>query len=103
MVSVVIHVFGLLFIYERVVPILTVVMERHRFLFKFLVIVGVIALLATVLHAIEAAAWAVAYRFWVLNPTIGQRCFTLSAQLQATATRTSFWNVNGNSWAPWRR
>jgi hypothetical protein len=62
MVSVVIHVFGLLFIYERVVPVLTVVMERHRFLLKFLVIIDVIALLAAVLHAIEAAAWAAAYQ-----------------------------------------
>ena len=60
--NVILHVFGLVFINEKVVPVLSGAMERRRFVPMFAVIMGVTALLATVLHALEAAAWAAAYR-----------------------------------------
>lgn len=60
--TVVIHVIGLGLINEGVVQLLSGAMERRGFLAKFAVVMGVTALLATVLHRIEAATWAAAYR-----------------------------------------
>jgi hypothetical protein len=60
--NVVIHVIGLAFISRTVVPVLSGVMERHRFMPTFAALMGVTALLATALHGIEAATWATAYR-----------------------------------------
>src|SRR6516162_6558940 len=59
--NVVIHVIGLALIYERVVHVLSGAMEHRRFLARFVVIIGIAALLATSLHGIEAADWAGAY------------------------------------------
>jgi len=60
--NVVIHVFGLVFINERVISVLSGAMEHRRFAGMFAVIMGVTALLATVLLALEAGVWAAAYR-----------------------------------------
>ena len=60
--NVVIHVIGLGLINESVVRILSGTMERRGFLARFAVVLGVTALLATVLHGIEAAIWATANR-----------------------------------------
>ena len=61
--NVVIHVIGLGLINQSVVRVLSGAMERRRFLAKFAVVMGVTALSASVLHGIEAATWAAAYRF----------------------------------------
>jgi hypothetical protein len=53
--------FGLGLINESVVRVLSDAKERHRFMPTFAVVMGVAALLATVLHGIEAATWASAY------------------------------------------
>ena len=53
--SVVIHVIGLGLINESVVRVLSGAMERRRFMPTFAVVMGLAALLATVLHRIEAA------------------------------------------------
>jgi len=55
--NVVIHVFGLVSINEKVVPGLSGAMEHRRFAPTFAIIMGVSALLATVLHALEAGVW----------------------------------------------
>src|SRR6516162_4941622 len=61
--NVVIHVIGLGLIYERVVHVLSGAMAHRRFMSRFVVVIGIAALLATLLHRIEAANWAAAYRF----------------------------------------
>jgi hypothetical protein len=38
-------------------------MAHRRFMSRFVVVIGIAALLATLLHRIEAANWAAAYRF----------------------------------------
>src|SRR6516162_8798323 len=60
-INVIIHVIGLALIYERVVHVLSGAMEHRRFIPRFVVIIGIAALLATSLHGIEAADWAGAY------------------------------------------
>ena len=61
--TVVIHVCGLALIGERVVGILSVSEDRRTLTPRFAVVMGVTALLATLLHGIEGVIWAVAYRF----------------------------------------
>ena len=60
--SVVIHVFGLQCIHERVAHVLGRASQRRHFIPMFAVVMGVIVLLVTVLHGIEVAIWAAAYR-----------------------------------------
>jgi hypothetical protein len=59
--TVVIHVIGLGLIQARVVSALGRIRSRRRYLGAFVVVVGVSTLLATALHAAEAATWAAAY------------------------------------------
>jgi hypothetical protein len=61
--TVVIHVCGLAVIGESVVKVLGDSVDRRRFMFKFAVVMAVTSLLATILHGIEGAIWAAAYRF----------------------------------------
>jgi MFS superfamily sulfate permease-like transporter len=60
--SVVIHVLGLGLINERVIRVLSGATKPRRLLLMFAVVMGVVAMLAIVLHAVEGAAWAAAYR-----------------------------------------
>jgi hypothetical protein len=87
-VNVVIHVIGLALINESVVRVLSGAMERRRFMVKFAVVIGVAALLATVLHGIEAATWATAYRLLGALPTIK------SAMLYSLSAMTSYGHAN---------
>lgn len=62
LLTVMMHVFGLIVIRDGVVDLLQH-MTRRRFGFAFaLLVMGSAVLLVTVLHAFEAAAWGVAYR-----------------------------------------
>ena len=78
--NVVIHVIGLALIYERVVHVLSGAMERRRFIPKFVVVIGIAALSAAVLHSIEAAIWAPPTGFSAPYQTPGLRCSIRSAQ-----------------------
>ena len=60
--TVLIHVFGLLLINEKIERVQKEVVERYSYLVVFVAIIGTTALLATILHAIEGLIWAVAYR-----------------------------------------
>ena len=60
--SVVIHVIGLMLIHGEVIRILSKAVTRRRFAPMFVVVMGLVALLATILHALEGTVWAVAYR-----------------------------------------
>ena len=86
--NVVIHVFGLVFINERVVPVLIKAMEGRQFVSMFAVIMGVAALLATLLHAVEAGAWAAAYRL------LGALPDDKSAVLYSLSAITSYGHAN---------
>jgi hypothetical protein len=86
--NVVVHVFGLVFINERLVPILCDAMERRPFVAMLAVVMGVTALLATALHAFEAAVWAVAYRL------LGALSDYKSAMLYSLSAITSYGHAN---------
>ena len=85
--SVIIHVIGLGLINESVVRVLSGAMERRRFL-AAVVVMGVTALLATVLHGIEAATWAAAYRL------LGALPDTKAAMLYSLSAMTSYGHAN---------
>jgi hypothetical protein len=86
--TVVIHVIGLGLINESIVRVLRGAMERRHFTVKFAMVMGVAALLATVLHGIEAAAWAAAYR------ALGALTDTKSAMLYSLSAMTSYGHAN---------
>jgi MFS superfamily sulfate permease-like transporter len=86
--NVVIHVIGLGLINESVVRILSGAKERSRFTSKFAAVMGATALLATILHGIEAAIWATAYRF------LGALPDTRSAMLYSLSAMTSYGHAN---------
>ncbi len=56
------HVIGLGFIHGKSVQALSVVRDHRLFLSAFALVMGVTAILVTVLHAIEAGIWAGAFR-----------------------------------------
>jgi hypothetical protein len=86
--NVVIHVIGLGLINESVLQILGDALEHRRFIPKFALVMGVAALLATVLHALEAGAWAAAYRL------LGARPDYKSAMLYSLSAMTSYGHAN---------
>ena len=63
LLTVVIHVFGLGLINERVVRVLSRSMDRRHMVPLFALVMGVAVLLMTALHGIEGVAWAAAYVF----------------------------------------
>jgi hypothetical protein len=62
LLTVVMHVIGLALINDGVVRFLPNVARHRSFLALFAIIMAAAVLLATVLHGVEAAAWAGAYR-----------------------------------------
>ena len=82
--TVVIHVCGLAIIGERVVDILGETVDRRRFMYKFAVVMAVTSLLATILHGIEGAIWAAAYRF------LGALPDSRTAMLYSISAMTSY-------------
>jgi hypothetical protein len=61
-------------------------MEHRRFLPRFVVVIGVAALLGTLLHGIEVANWAAAYRLLGALPN------NKSAMLYPLSAMTSLWS-----------
>jgi hypothetical protein len=59
--SLVIHVFGLLYIYVGIVGVLHGRLAHRRFIPMFAAVMGVSVLLVTILHAIEVEIWAFTY------------------------------------------
>jgi MFS superfamily sulfate permease-like transporter len=86
--TVVIHVCGLVLIGERVVEALGESVDRRRFLLKFATVMGVASLVATILHGIEAAIWAAAYRFLDALPD------NRTAMLYSLSAITSYGHAN---------
>jgi peptidoglycan biosynthesis protein MviN/MurJ (putative lipid II flippase) len=86
--TVVIHVCGLAIIGERVVEALGESVDRRRFMLKFATVMGITSLLATILHGIEGAIWAAAYRFLDAVPD------TRTAMLYSISAITSYGHAN---------
>jgi hypothetical protein len=86
--TVVIHVFGLLLINQRVDYLQNKVAERHSYPITFVLIIGATALLATLLHGIEGLIWAVAYLFVGALPDYS------SAVLYSLSAITSYGHAN---------
>jgi hypothetical protein len=85
---VVIHVVGLMLIYREVIRIMSIAVIRRRFAPMFIVIMGLVALLATVLHGLEGTLWAVAYRLLDALPN------NKSAMLYSLSAITSYGHAN---------
>src|SRR5437763_9040294 len=88
LLTVVIHVFGLGIINERVVRSLGRVIDRRRLIPMFAIVMGAAVLLITTLHAIEAAAWAGAFRI------LGALPDTKSAMLYSIGAMTTYGHAN---------
>jgi|SRR5271155_2390346 len=86
--TVVIHVCGLALIAERMVGVLSVSQGGRNFTLRFAAVMGATALLATVLHGIEGAIWAVAYRILTALPD------NRSAMLYSLSAMTTFGHAN---------
>jgi hypothetical protein len=86
--TVVIHVCGLALIGERVVGILSMSEDRRSLTPRFAVVMGVTALLATLLHGIEGVIWAVAYRF------LGALPDNRAAMLYSLSAMTTYGHAN---------
>jgi len=68
LLTVVIHVFGLALINDRVVRTLLRTTRHRIFMPMFAVIMAAAVLLMTALHGVEAIAWALAFRFLAAVP-----------------------------------
>ena len=61
-ITVIFHVIGLVFINEQVIRAKRFVIRRRSFLFGLSIVLGAATLVAILLHAIEAAIWALVYQ-----------------------------------------
>jgi hypothetical protein len=61
---------------------------RRRFFPMFVIVMGLVALLATVLHGLEGALWALAYRLLDALPNVK------SAMLYSLSAMTSYGHAN---------
>ena len=86
--TVVIHVSGLGLIDGTFVPVLSESLDRRRVAPKFAVVIGGAALLATLLHGIEGAIWAAAYRL------LGALPDNRSAMLYSLSAITTYGHAN---------
>ena len=86
--TVVIHVCGLVLIGETVVGAMGESVNPRRFLLKFATVMGAASLLATILHGFEAAIWAAAYRFLDALPD------NRTAMLYSISAITSYGHAN---------
>jgi hypothetical protein len=86
--TVVIHVCGLAITGEKVVAALSKSVDNRRFLQKFAMVMGGTALLATLLHGIEGAIWALAYRFLGALPNFR------TAMLYSISAMTAYGHAN---------
>ena len=85
--NVVIHVFGLGIFTEKVEHILTRLRSRRRFTFILVMVMSVTVTWTTILHGIEGAVWAGAYRL------LGALPDNKSAMLYSLSAMTSYGHV----------
>ena len=82
--TVIIHAFGLLFITQKAERIQNAVIGRYNGHAGFVIVIGSAALLATILHGIEAMIWAAAYQL------VGAMPDAASAALYSLSAMTSY-------------
>jgi hypothetical protein len=82
--SVVIHVVGLMFIFRESVKIMSIAVIRRRFAPTFILVMGTVALLAAVLHGLESTLWAASYQLLKAVPDGN------SAMLYSLSAMTSY-------------
>jgi hypothetical protein len=95
MLTVVIHVLGLGFIYKRVIEVFRRKSGLHPTAW-FAVIMSTMILAATCLHGVEAGAWAVCYQF------LGARPDFKSAMLYSLGAMTTYGNAGVSLEDHWR-
>jgi pilus assembly protein TadC len=78
--TVLVHAFSLVVIRDRVVLELPLLLRARRSEFVLALLMIVAVLLLTVLHAVEASAWARAYVALGVGPMPPPPCFIRSAQ-----------------------
>jgi hypothetical protein len=83
-ITVILHVIGLVLINERVIRAGRVIVKGRRFLLAFPIILGAATLLAILLHAAEASIWAFLYE------TLGALPDGKSAILYSLSAMTSY-------------
>jgi hypothetical protein len=83
--TVILHVLGLGTIREKGVTLLERMAERRSFTVVFALVMGATVLLVTMLHAVEAAAWAVMY-LWLIGALPDAR----SAMLYSLSAMTTY-------------
>ena len=97
--TVIIHVLGLLVIKEKAQSIENRLVEGYRYPVVFAVIIGSTALSATVLHGVEGIIWAVAYRVvGALPDNSSAILYSLSAMTaygHASLDLATHWQVMG--------
>lgn len=97
------HVVGLLLINRRVVVVLSDALQRsgdapqtRRYLLLASVIMGITAILATILHGVEGVIWALAYR------AVGALSDDRSAMLYSISAMTSYGHASVFLEARWQ-
>ena len=84
LLNVIIHVFGLAFIYDAFIVLFRKKKVRRRFMIRFAEVMSVSVLLIVVLHGLEAVTWALAYLF------LGALSDSKSAMLYSLGAMTGF-------------
>jgi hypothetical protein len=97
--TVILHAFGLGTIRENSVVLLERMAERRSLSIVFALVLGVVVLLVTVLHAVEAASWAVVF-LWLgaLPDAKSAMLYSLSAMTtygHASVYLESKWQIMG--------
>jgi len=99
-ITVIFHVIGLVFINERVIRAKRFLKKSRSFLVAFAVILGTATLAAILLHAIEAAIWAVVYeRLRALPDGKSALLYSLSAMTtygHERVTLANHWQLMGS-------
>lgn len=96
LLNVIIHVFGLAFIYDAFTFLLREIKVRRRFMIRFAEVMSVSVFLIVVLHALEAVTWALAYRW------LGAISDNKSAMLYSVGAMTGFGAENVSLPAHWQ-
>jgi hypothetical protein len=96
LLNVIFHVIGLGLVHAKGVGILSIVKNDCRFLYVFALVMGVTAILATLLHASEACIWAGAFR------ALGVFSDNKSAMLYSLSAITTFGHAELSLAPHWR-
>ena len=94
-ITAIFHVIGLVFINEQVIRAKRFVIRRRSFLFGLSIVLGAATLVAILLHAIEAAIWALVYQ------VLGALPDSKSALLYSLSAMTTYGHEHVNLAKHW--